>query len=120
MSEHIDVQAYESVVEGLRLYAGKSLLVDMSSTNYSLATAVPFEKVCSGVSPIASMKAVKNKVEQDGFRAAMLRDGVAVVKFLAWLSLLLRLVDRRKSHLMIVNGYYVQNSQSLRVSLLIR
>ena len=65
---------------------GKSLLVDMSSTNYSLATAVPFEKVRSGVSPIASMKAVKNKVEQDGFRAAMLRDGVAVVKFLAWLK----------------------------------
>ena len=32
------------------------------------------------------MKAVKNKVEQDGFRAAMLRDGVAVVKFLAWLK----------------------------------
>ncbi len=86
MPEHIDVQAYESVVEGLRLYAGKSLLVDMSSTNYSLATAVPFEKVCSGVSPIASMKVVKNKVEQDGFRAAMLRDGVAVVKFLAWLK----------------------------------
>lgn len=86
VSEHIDVEAYESVVEGLRLYAGKSLLVDMSSTNYSLATAVPFDKVCSGVSPIASMKAVKNKVEQDGFRAAMLRDGVAVVKFLAWLK----------------------------------
>ena len=86
VSEHIDVQAYDSVVERLRLYAGKSLLVDMSSTNYSLATAVPFEKVCSGVSPIASMKAVKNKVEQDGFRAAMLRDGVAVVKFLAWLK----------------------------------
>lgn len=86
VSEHIDVQAYDSVVEGLRLYAGKSLLVDMSSTNYSLATAVPFEKVCSGVSPIANMKAVKNKVEQDGFRAAMLRDGVAVVKFLAWLK----------------------------------
>lgn len=86
VSEHIDVQTYDSVVEGLRLYAGKSLLVDMSSTNYSLAAAVPFDKVRSGVSPIASMKAVKNKVEQDGFRAAMLRDGVAVVKFLAWLK----------------------------------
>lgn len=85
-SEKIDVEAYEAVVEGLRSYMGKSLLVDMSSTNYSLATAVPFEKVCSGVSPIVSMKAVKNKVEQDGFRAAMLRDGVAVVKFLAWLK----------------------------------
>ena len=86
MSEHIDVQAYESVVEGLRSYTGKSLLVDMTSANYSLATAVPFEKVCSGVSPLVSMKAVKNKVEQDGFRAAMMRDGVAVVKFLAWLK----------------------------------
>ena len=85
-SEKIDVEAYEAVVEGLRSYTGKSLLVDMTSANYSLATAVPFEKVCSGVSPIVSMKAVKNKVEQDGFRAAMLRDGVAVVKFLAWLK----------------------------------
>ena len=85
-SEKIDVEAYEAVVEGLRSYTGKSLLVDMASANYSLATAVPFKKVCSGVSPIASMKAVKNKVEQDGFRAAMLRDGVAVVKFLAWLK----------------------------------
>lgn len=85
-SEKIDVDTYEAVVEGLRSYTGKSLLVDMTSTNYSLATAVPFEKVCSGVSPIVSMKAVKNKVEQDGFRAAMLRDGVAVVKFLAWLK----------------------------------
>lgn len=85
-SEKIDVEAYEAVVEGLRSYTGKSLLVDMTSANYSLATAVPFEKVCSGVSPIVSMKAVKNKVEQDGFRAAMLRDGIAMVKFLAWLK----------------------------------
>ena len=85
-SEKIDIKAYEAVVEGLRSYMGKSLLVDMSSTNYSLATAIPFEKVCSGVSPVVTLKAVKNKVEQDGFRAAMLRDGVAVVKFLAWLK----------------------------------
>ena len=85
-SEQIVVDAYEAVVDGLRSYEGKSLLVDMSSTNYSLATAVPTEKLCEGVSPIASMKAIKNEAEQEGFRAAMLRDGVAVVKFLAWLK----------------------------------
>ena len=85
-SEQIAVDAYEAVVDGLRSYEGKSLLVDMSSTNYSLATAVPTEKLCEGVSPIASMKAIKNEAEQEGFRAAMLRDGVAVVKFLAWLK----------------------------------
>ena len=85
-SEQIAVDAYEAVVDGLRSYEGKSLLVDMSSTNYSLATAVPTENLCEGVSPIASMKAIKNEAEQEGFRAAMLRDGVAVVKFLAWLK----------------------------------
>ena len=85
-SEQIAIDAYEAVVDGLRSYEGKSLLVDMSSTNYSLATAVPIEKLCEGVSPIASMKAIKNETEQEGFRAAMLRDGVAVVKFLAWLK----------------------------------
>lgn len=85
-SEQIAVDAYEAVVDGIRSYEGKSLLVDMSSTNYSLATAVPTEKLCEGVSPIASMKAIKNEAEQEGFRAAMLRDGVAVVKFLAWLK----------------------------------
>ena len=84
-SEHIEVETYDAVEEGLRSYEGKSLLVDMSSVNYSLATAVPVEKIFNGVSPIVSMKAVKNKTEQDGFRDAMLRDGVAVVKFLAWL-----------------------------------
>lgn len=85
-SEHIEVETYDAVEEGLRSYEGKSLLVDMSSVNYSLATAVPVEKIFNGVSPIVSMKAVKNKTEQDGFRDAMLRDGVAVVKFLAWLK----------------------------------
>ena len=85
-SEHIEVETYDAVEEGLRSYEGKSLLVDMSSVNYSLATAVPVEKIFNGVSPIVSMKAVKNKTEQDGLRDAMLRDGVAVVKFLAWLK----------------------------------
>ncbi len=37
-------------------------------------------------SPVALMKAVKNETEQDGFRKAMERDGVALVKFLRWLE----------------------------------
>ena len=36
-------------------------------------------------SPLNPMKAVKNEVEIEGFRRAMLRDGVAMVKFLRWL-----------------------------------
>ena len=37
-----------------------------------------------GVDPIALMKAAKNEVELDGARAAHLRDGAAVARFLAW------------------------------------
>jgi Xaa-Pro aminopeptidase len=41
-------------------------------------------KVLRGSDPIAPMKAVKNAVEIAGARAAQLRDGVAVTRFLAW------------------------------------
>jgi len=40
--------------------------------------------VLRGGDPIAPMKAVKNPVEIAGARAAQLRDGIAVTRFLAW------------------------------------
>ena len=85
-TENIDVEEYESVENGLKKYTGKSLLIDVHSTNYTLSTAVDNDKIHVGTSPIPMMKAIKNKVEQDGFRAVMLRDGVAMVKFLAWMK----------------------------------
>ena len=85
-TENIDVEEYESVENGLKNYTGKSLLIDVHSTNYTLSTAVDSDKIHVGTSPIPMMKAIKNKVEQDGFRAVMLRDGVAMVKFLAWIK----------------------------------
>jgi Xaa-Pro aminopeptidase len=41
-------------------------------------------KAARGVDPIAMMKAVKNATEIAGARAAHLRDGVAMARFLAW------------------------------------
>jgi Xaa-Pro aminopeptidase len=40
--------------------------------------------ISNGDDPVALMKAVKNEVEISGARAAHLRDGVAVTRFLAW------------------------------------
>ena len=37
-------------------------------------------------SPIALLKAVRNETEQKGLREAMLRDGIALAKFLKWLD----------------------------------
>jgi len=41
-------------------------------------------KVLRGADPIAPLKAVKNAVEIEGARAAQLRDGAAMTRFLAW------------------------------------
>jgi len=43
-------------------------------------------EVSLGADVVALPRALKNAVEQEGARAAHLRDGVAVVRFLAWLA----------------------------------
>jgi Xaa-Pro aminopeptidase len=43
-------------------------------------------KPVRGDDPIALMKSVKNQAEIDGMKAAHIRDGVAMVRFLAWLD----------------------------------
>ena len=86
LDEAVSVEPYEAVLDKVKGYKGRRLLMDPTSVNYNLVTAVDKTKRILGVSPIPMMKAVKNKTEQDGFRAAMLRDGIAMVKFLAWLK----------------------------------
>ena len=83
---NIAVEPYGAVAGGLEHYPGRHLLVDDSTTNHTLVSALQRGKAVFGESPVPRMKAVKNRVEQDGFRAAMLRDGIAMVKFLAWLK----------------------------------
>lgn len=82
--EGVLVSDYADVKKALRNYQGYNILVDPSEINYSLYSALPCVKV-ETVSPIPYMKAVKNDVEVEGFRNAMIRDGVAMVKFLYWL-----------------------------------
>lgn len=83
--EGVLVSDYADVKKALRNYQGYNILVDPSEINYSLYSALPCVKV-ETVSPIPYMKAVKNDVEVEGFRNAMIRDGVAMVKFLYWLK----------------------------------
>lgn len=82
----ISVQPYNKVEDSLRNYPEYSILLDGNETSYRLWKAVNCQQVIASSSPIPSMKAVKNKVEINGFRHAMLRDGVAMVKFLKWLK----------------------------------
>ena len=80
----VSVDRYESVVPNLSQY-GPKVWMDAGTTNCSIAEAPKVSPVFAA-SPIPAMKAVKNPVEIEGYRNAMTKDGVAMVKFLCWLE----------------------------------
>ncbi len=82
----VSTAEYGKVAEGLRSYGGYNILMDPDETNYTLYKTEKRSLTVAAKSPIPAMKAVKNGVETEGFRRAMLRDGVALVKFLRWLK----------------------------------
>lgn len=83
--EGVDTADYNKVKDALAAYSEYNILLDPCEINHTLFSAVRCEKVTQP-SPIPYMKAVKNSAETEGFRRAMLRDGVALVKFLRWLK----------------------------------
>ena len=83
-AEGVATADYGDVRRALTAYGEYNILMDRNETCYTLFNIPPCLKVAAE-SPIPAMKAVKNTVEIEGFRRAMLRDGVALVKFLRWL-----------------------------------
>lgn len=77
---------YADVRKGLKDYFEYNILLDPKETSYTLAKLVNTKEVVRQASPIPAMKAVKNDTEIAGFRHAMLKDGIAMVKFLRWLK----------------------------------
>lgn len=82
----ISLYPYNKVAEGLERYSEYNILLDGDETSYFLWKTVKCQEIIAGKSPIPAMKAQKNDREIAGFRQAMLRDGVALVKFLRWLK----------------------------------
>ncbi len=85
--EGVKVDDYENVGKALQSsYKEYNILLDPNQLNYTLYKKVQGPVIVNGVCPVAEMKAVKNDAEIAGFKNAMLRDGVALVKFLRWLN----------------------------------
>lgn len=82
----IEIRDYGEVASGLTHYNSYNILIDPSETCYALFKALRCPAVLRGESPVARMKSVKNSTEIEGFHKAMLRDGIAMVKFLKWLK----------------------------------
>lgn len=81
----VSLYNYNKVEDGLKEYSEYNILLDANETNYYLWKTVRCQEIVNHTSPIPAMKAVKSEAEIAGYRRAMLRDGVAMVKFLKWL-----------------------------------
>lgn len=83
----ISVHPYEEIGDYLNNFNAHSILMNPAKTNYAIYSAIrPGCLIINGASPVALLKAIRNKQEIAGIHAAMQRDGVALVKFLKWLD----------------------------------
>jgi len=83
-AEGVGVAPYEEVQKGLKDYFEYNILLDPDEVNYVLFKSVTRE-IVESESPVKRMKTVKNEREIAGFKSAMLKDGIAMVKFLKWI-----------------------------------
>ena len=82
----VSLYNYNKVEKCLESYSEYNILLDGDETSYYLWKTVKCQEIVAAGSPIPAMKAVKNEAEIEGYRSAMLKDGVAMVKFLKWLK----------------------------------
>ena len=82
----VKMMPYEEFNNHLRTIKNEKVLVSLNS-NQSIFEALKIDnKFVKAAVPGNIMKAQKNETELEGFRKVMVRDGVAMVKFLYWLT----------------------------------
>ncbi|NDV95971.1 aminopeptidase P family protein [Dysgonomonas sp. 521] len=85
-AEGVTIAEYDKIFD----YVSKlntSVCLDASKVTFKLYNAIPGEcRIVDTLSPADMMKSIKNETELQGFRNAMERDGVALVRFLMWLE----------------------------------
>ncbi|MDR6403921.1 MULTISPECIES: aminopeptidase P family protein [Chryseobacterium] len=82
----VKMKPYEEFYNCLKEYKNEKVLVSPNS-NQSIFEALKSEnQFIKAAVPGNLMKAQKNETELEGFRKVMVRDGVAMVKFLYWLT----------------------------------
>ncbi|MBW3521855.1 aminopeptidase P family protein [Chryseobacterium sp. NKUCC03_KSP] len=82
----VKMMPYEEFYNHLRTIKNENILVSPNS-NQSIFEALKIDnKFVKAAVPGNLMKAQKNETELEGFRKVMVKDGVAMVKFLYWLT----------------------------------
>jgi Xaa-Pro aminopeptidase len=84
----VEVLPYEQIERALQqIPENSSVFIDPKRNCYAYAKLIPSSvKLIKETNPSTNLKAVKNEVELRNTREAMLKDGVAITRFLKWLS----------------------------------
>lgn len=81
----IDVLEFSALEQALAGIEGR-IAIDPASCPHVVTTLVPTSQIAHMPDPCALPKACKNEIELAGTRAAHIRDGAAMCKFLHWLD----------------------------------
>lgn len=83
---NIQLSEYTSLYADLdKLPAGAAVFTDTARINYSIYNHIPSHcRRVEGTTPTTALKSVKNPVEIAGFRTAMQKEGVALLRFWRW------------------------------------
>lgn len=85
-SQNVTIHDYDKVSDYLS-GINTSVCLDSSKIAFSIYnTIIKQNRVTDILSPVDLMKSQKNKVEIQGFRNAMVSDGIALTKFFMWLE----------------------------------
>lgn len=80
---NVEIKAYEDITSSLSDIKEGTVLFDSAKTSVLVHSLIKVETVeCMDIT--TRLKAMKNEVEVANVRTAMVRDGVAMVKFLNW------------------------------------
>ena len=84
----VTLAAYDKIFDFVsNLPVNTAVLVTGNKINLKLLQTIPSSCTIIDVpSPADMMKSTKNEIEQNGFRNAMLKDGIALVKFYMWME----------------------------------
>lgn len=87
LSNHnVKVENYDNFFSYLSRISGKKIIVSAQSNQAIFGLLQQENTILTQSAPGNLMKAQKNEKELEGFRIAMKKDGVAMVKFLHWLD----------------------------------
>jgi Xaa-Pro aminopeptidase len=81
----VEIRPYESISEFIETITQGIMLLDPAKTNTWVHSAIKIKNI-EAMDITTRLKAVKNETEISNVRNAMVRDGVAMVKFINWIK----------------------------------